>query len=103
MAKRKKIKRRHAEWLPWSLDDWDKEHAVDKALIAEAAQLAGIEKKRLEAEIRSIAATYWRDRREFDRPPEKWRVGRVNRLKRATERVLSLIRKQEGMACTRFR
>ena len=89
-----------SEWLPWGLyDDTQIPEFAEETIQEAANQLNATDdakKAELRRQLRSVAVTYWRLRRDVVKPGPKWFRDQVKPIKKATERLYGLIHNHAG-------
>jgi hypothetical protein len=87
----------HRSWKPWGFDDYKSVQGItDQAFEAALKHLNVSDAARrtdLRRLLKDVATSYWRTRRDIERPPPKWYREQIEPIKKATDQLLKVIRK----------
>jgi hypothetical protein len=87
---------KESEWRPWGFDDFESISEISEEVLSAAMQAlkacSNAQRDVLRTSFRDVATSYWRTRREIERPGPKWYRQQIKPVQKATARLLSLLR-----------
>jgi hypothetical protein len=84
-------------WKPWGFDDYESVREITEQAFEAALKHLEVTGKRrrtnLREQFKGVATSYWKARRDIERPPPKWYRDQIKPFMKATKQLLKVIGK----------
>jgi hypothetical protein len=89
------------KWKPWGFDDYESVREITEQAFEAALKHLSVTDEALRTDLRKqfkgVATSYWKARRDPERPPSKWYREQIEPFMKATDHLLKVIGKpREG-------